>query len=143
MRLKKRKRSRRLFGSRTRGRAGKKARGKGNRGGRGNAGLGKRGGHKKTYMLKHLYPYFGKEGLKPGKKIDSINLFDITNKLGKYKKTSEGIEVNLPEYKILGEGEVKEKLIVRASGFSKKAKEKIEKAGGKAIVIREKKERKE
>ncbi len=38
--------------------------------------------------------------------------------------------------KILGDGEIDLPLIVSAHAFSKKAKEKIEKAGGKAIVIR-------
>ncbi|MBI4655144.1 MAG: 50S ribosomal protein L15 [Elusimicrobia bacterium] len=38
--------------------------------------------------------------------------------------------------KILGEGEVKKSLNVSAHSFSKSAKEKIEKAGGKTIVIR-------
>jgi ribosomal protein L15, bacterial/organelle len=37
--------------------------------------------------------------------------------------------------KILGDGEVGKALTVRAQGFSKSAKEKIESAGGKAEVI--------
>jgi large subunit ribosomal protein L15 len=37
--------------------------------------------------------------------------------------------------KILGNGELKSKLTVKASAFSESAKEKIEKAGGKAEVI--------
>jgi large subunit ribosomal protein L15 len=37
--------------------------------------------------------------------------------------------------KILGNGELKKKLTVRASSFSKSAKEKIEAAGGKAEVV--------
>ena len=37
--------------------------------------------------------------------------------------------------KILGKGEIKKKLTVKASAFSESAKEKIEKAGGKAEVI--------
>ncbi|MFH1868250.1 MAG: 50S ribosomal protein L15 [Candidatus Omnitrophota bacterium] len=38
--------------------------------------------------------------------------------------------------KILGNGELKKKLEVHAHSFSKKAKELIEKAGGKAVVIK-------
>ena len=37
--------------------------------------------------------------------------------------------------KILGEGELRKKLIISANAFSKSAKDKIEKAGGKAVVI--------
>ena len=37
--------------------------------------------------------------------------------------------------KVLGNGEIKKKLTVKANGFSKAAREKIEKAGGKAEVI--------
>ena len=38
-------------------------------------------------------------------------------------------------YKVLGNGSLTKKLTVRASAFSASAKEKIEKAGGKAEVI--------
>lgn len=41
--------------------------------------------------------------------------------------------------KILGNGELTKKFIVEAHSFSKSAKEKIEKAGGKAIEIKNKK----
>jgi large subunit ribosomal protein L15 len=37
--------------------------------------------------------------------------------------------------KVLGNGDLKKKLTVKADGFSKSAREKIEKAGGKAEVI--------
>lgn len=43
-------------------------------------------------------------------------------------------KLNLP-IKILGDGEITKKLTVTANAFSKSAKEKIEKAGGKAITI--------
>ena len=54
--------------------------------------------------------------------------------LEKYK---EG-EVNLEDYKILSKGEVKGKYTIKAKAASKKAVEKVEKAGGK-IIIKEKK----
>ncbi len=41
---------------------------------------------------------------------------------------------NLP-FKVLGNGELKAKIEVTANAFSKSAKEKIEKGGGKAVVI--------
>ncbi len=47
---------------------------------------------------------------------------------GLLKKTLDGV-------KILGNGEVSKKLTVKAAAFSGSAKEKIEKAGGKAEVI--------
>jgi len=37
--------------------------------------------------------------------------------------------------KVLGKGELNIKLTVKANGFSKTAREKIEKAGGKAEVV--------
>ncbi len=45
------------------------------------------------------------------------------------------VKENLP-VKVLGDGELKGKLEVRAHAFSKSAKEKIEKAGGKAEVLK-------
>ena len=47
---------------------------------------------------------------------------------GLLKKTLDGV-------KVLGNGEVTKKLTVKATAFSDSAKEKIEKAGGKAEVI--------
>lgn len=49
-------------------------------------------------------------------------------KAGLVKKVQDGI-------KVLGDGEVSKNLTVKAVAFSKSAKEKIEKAGGKAEVI--------
>ena len=37
--------------------------------------------------------------------------------------------------KVLGKGDIKKKLTVKANGFSKSAREKIEKAGGRAEVV--------
>jgi large subunit ribosomal protein L15 len=42
---------------------------------------------------------------------------------------------NLKTVKILGEGELKKKFVVKATSFSASAKEKIEKAGGTAEVV--------
>lgn len=54
------------------------------------------------------------------------------------KKLSKAKLVKNPKMlvKILGEGDIKKKLEIRAHAFSKSAKEKIEKAGGKAIIIK-------
>lgn len=49
-------------------------------------------------------------------------------KAGLVKKVQDGI-------KVLGNGEISKNLTIKAAAFSKSAKEKIEKAGGKAEVI--------
>ncbi|MEM3405637.1 MAG: uL15m family ribosomal protein [Candidatus Pacearchaeota archaeon] len=138
MKLVKRKRSRRFHGTRLWGKNSKKAKGSGNRGGKGMAGTGKRADQRKTYILRYYDNYFGKRGFKSKKeKKTTINIDELQDKLekfikeGKAKITNEGIFLNLEDYKILGRGDIKDKLIIKAYSFSKKAKEKIEKAGGK------------
>lgn len=141
MKTKKRKKSSRMHGKRmgTHGRgARKKAKGKGHRGGKGMSGSGKRADHKKTLITKKYgNKYFGKQGVTSRKtekdKRKRINLQDITNNLEKYKKTSKGYEINLPEYKILGKGDVNQKLIINARKASKSALEKVRKKGGEII----------
>jgi len=150
MRLKKRRKSSRRRGTRLCGWAAKKHKGSGNRGGKGMAGSGKQ---KKTYVIRYFLPYFGREAKKKEKakiKYEEINLKDIEGRLEKFKKEGltkegkEGIELNLIGCKVLGNGEVKNKLILKARAFSSSAKEKIEKAGGKALIVMpEAKEKKE
>ncbi len=147
MKLKKKRKAVRMRGSRTHGWAMKKHKGSGNRGGKGMAGAGKRAKHKKTYVTKHLYPYFGKQGFTSRgtavRKNEVINLRDIEKNIlsfeknGIVKKIKEGISIELKEHKILGEGELNGKYIITASGFSNSAKKKIEEAGGMAVVWKE------
>ncbi len=147
MKLKKVRKSGKMRGSRTCGRAAKKSKGSGNRGGKGMAGTGKKAGQRKTYVEKYLHPYFGRMGYTKGRGQEKgalvMNIEDIEKKLnkllreGKAKKGKEGIEINLDKYKILGNGEVKEKMIIKAKSFSGQAKQKIEKAGGKAVAARQ------
>jgi large subunit ribosomal protein L15 len=118
----------------------KQHRSTGNRGGRGMAGTGKRADHKKTLIL-NLYGsnYFGKQGVTSRRtqkdKRDRINLKQISENLqGFGKKTSKGWEINLENYKILGDGEIKEKLIIKAKEASSLAIKKIEKLGGKILL---------
>lgn len=61
---------------------------------------------------------------KSGTVVDADKLI----KAGLIKKTLDGV-------KILGNGEIKKKLTVKATAFSESAKQKIEAAGGKAEVI--------
>jgi len=132
MKLKKRTKRSRIRGTRLCGYAAKKHKGKGNRGGVGMAGTGKRADQKKTYILKYEKNYFGKKPKTKRTKEKVINVGDIKGKG----------EIILKGYKVLSGGEVKEKITIKADSFSKKAKEKIEKAGGKAILLSEKKEKK-
>lgn len=140
---KKRTRRSRLRGRKTCGYGSrKKHRGSGNRGGKGMAGTGKRADHRKTWILKYMPDYFGKHGFKSIKQIkvakaDVINLDAIEKRLNTFlekgiaKKTPQGIEINLQEYKVLGAGDVHNKFIIKAKAFSSQAAKKIEKAGGK------------
>lgn len=143
MRTHKRKKSSRMHGRGmgTHGRgARKKARGSGHHGGKGMAGTGKRADHKKTLITK-LYgnSYFGKQGI-TSKKTERdtrkrINLWQIESSPEKYgKKSGDKYEINLKKYKILGSGEVKNKLIINALEASKSAIEKVKKAGGEIIL---------
>ncbi|MBI2448976.1 uL15 family ribosomal protein [Candidatus Pacearchaeota archaeon] len=141
MKLKKRRKSARMRGSRTHGWAMKKHKGKGNVGGKGRAGSGKRASQKKTQILNLKEKYFGKKGMKAKRKIIKIiNVGDIENNIdkmiakGKAKRAGDGIEINLPDYKILGDGELSLKLIVHAHAVSSSAKEKIERRGGSVIL---------
>src|SRR3989338_6742805 len=141
MRVKKRKKSRRFRGSKTHGRGfKKKARGSGHRGGFGMSGTGKRADHRKTLVL-NMYgnDYFGKDkALRKGKiliKPGTINLRDIEQNLKSFikkgiAKSNKGdYEINLRNHKILGEGDVKLKMIIHARSASKSAIEKVKKHG--------------
>jgi large subunit ribosomal protein L15 len=118
----------------------KKHRKKGHRGGKGMSGSGKRADQKKTLVIK-LYgnDYFGKQGFTSrGTERDKrkrINLLSIEQNLETYgKKQGDKWEINLKDYKILGTGEVKNKLIIKAKEASKTAIEKVKKAGGEIIL---------
>lgn len=130
------KKSRKYRGKRAQGYGShKKHRGKGSRGGRGKAGMHK---HKWSLTVSHEPGHFGKHGFKRPiavvKKVNAINLRQleaIARDEGKKK-------IDLAELgydKVLGEGKLRTALEVVAEAFSKKAVERIEAAGGKAIKI--------
>jgi large subunit ribosomal protein L15 len=134
MMIKKRKKVSRHRGSHTHGRGfKKKARGKGHRGGVGMSGTGKRSDQKKTLILKKYgNNYFGKDKTlrrRPTKKLEAINLREVVAKLTKGQS-----EISLKNYKILSEGEVKEKIKIKAGSASKSAIEKVKKAGGEITI---------
>lgn len=137
--------------SRLRGRRGggfgrrQKHRGKGSKGGKGMAGTGKRAGQKKTFILKYFPDYFGKRGFKSLKqkkkeKLESISLQDINRRLneflktGQAKRTNDFFEIYLKKFKILGEGNLKIKALIKAGAASKSAKEKVRAAGGEIKI---------
>ena len=109
------------------------------------SGTGKRADHLKTLVLK-LYGnnYFGKQGVTSRRTQrdtrQRINIKDIELHIEKYgKRSNAGYVVNLQDYKILGEGEVKNKIFVKCFEVSESARKKIEKAGG-SIEVAQKKE---
>jgi len=137
MKIKKRKKTTRLRGSRTAGYGFRqKHKGHGCKGGFGMAGTGKRADHKKQKALmiarKAGYErYFGKKGFTSAstknKKSLDINLYNVHQNFDISKK------IELKGYKILGEGEgFKGEIFAKSA--SKSAIEKMEKAGGKIIL---------
>ncbi len=133
--IRKRKKSRRKRGSSTGRGNSKRARGAGNRGGRGRAGYGKRAGHKKT-MLRNKPSLKDDKGFRSTKQIKGFHPKSIN--VGELDKLSFkiGNEINLAKLgydKLLGKGQVRNKLIIVSENFSESAKVKIEKAGGKII----------
>lgn len=143
-------RTKKFRGSRTHGRGKKAGRGAGLRGGRGKAGLHK---HKYMWTVKYDPNHFGRHGFKrhPSliKKKTTINVSQVEKNLQKYleeksaKKKGKVIEVDLRTMKIdklLGSGKVTKAMKITVSEASKKASDKIEKAGGE--VITEKTEKK-
>lgn len=130
----------------------KKHRGAGSRGGRGNAGSGKKGQQKRTKLFNEGIR-IGKHGFK--RPIAAVhrdvitNINDIEKKLQEYvksgaaKKSKDGFDVDASKLgytKVLGDGKISTKMIITAKSFSKKAIEKIEALGGKAIKMEESQE---
>jgi len=126
----------------------KKHRGAGNRGGRGRAGSGKRGDAKKPSVWKEKY--FGKYGFKKKgilKAVKPVNLdyFEknadklLADKLIAKEGDSYVIDVQkLGFNKVLGCGKLTRKYKISSPVFSKKAVEKIQKAGGEVIGLKKK-----
>ncbi|MFH1823412.1 MAG: uL15 family ribosomal protein [archaeon] len=129
--MNKRSKRSRIRGGRSSGHGHKsKPRGKGSTGGKGMAGTGKKAGQKRLWLLRYFPNYLGKHGFTSRrKKLKEMNLEDIEKQKEALK---EGI-YNLPKYKVLSRGNISKGVKVKAYSFSKKAKEKIEKAGGEAI----------
>lgn len=137
MRIHKRKKNSRIRGSKTAFYGFRqKHKGHGNHGGFGLSGTGKRGDHKRQWAKNvakkaGAKSYFGKQGYTSRgtakKKYDKINLCDI-------KANFFGSKIDLSTYKILAKGEGF-KAEITAKSASAGAIEKMEKAGGKIILL--------
>jgi len=122
----------------------KNRRGAGNRGGRGRAGI---NAHHFVKWYKEMGgPVFGKDGFYNQTTTDVITidvgaLEQIIPSLlaqGIAKQEGDAVTVNVVDMgieKVLGSGQVTKKINISASSFSETAKAKIEKMGGKALVI--------
>ncbi len=117
----------------------KKHRGGGSQGGKGRGGVSK---HKRLWLWKKGEK-LGKKGFKSlqqrglKKAERSINLRDIDKLAGDMK------EINMMDHgyeRVIGSGEIKKPLKIKARHFSAKAIDKITKAGGKVITDGEKEE---
>lgn len=142
MKIKKRAKTSRTRGGKTCGYGFRqKHKGHGNKGGRGVAGSGKRADQKKQKMLtlaksKGFESYFGSKGMTSlriaKRKEKRLNLTNIKNDFSGKDK------IDLREYKILGKGDGF-KATINAKAASKSAIEKMEKAGGKIVLVGEEK----
>lgn len=144
-----RRKTKKMRGKRTHGYGSrKKHRGKGSKGGKGMSGSGKRADQKKTFVLKRYgKDYFGKKGFVPTKKRKrkrSINLDQLEEFLNYFlnkgfaKKVEGGYEIDLEKAgysKLLGRGRTDEKFLIKVRNVSEKAKQEVEKSGGKIIIV--------
>ncbi len=122
----------------------KNRRGAGNRGGRGRAGI---NAHHFVKWYKEMGgPVFGKDGFYNQTTADvtiiDVGVLDqiIPSLLaqGIAKQDGDAVVINAADMgieKVLGSGKVTKKINLSASAFSEAAKAKIEKMGGKALVV--------
>lgn len=132
MTVRRKKNVHRKRGSRTHGYGYKKNRGSGNRGGKGMAGTGKRSHNQKISILKEYgHEYFGKHGFivppEVQRRVRAINIRDLPRQ-SPLDLTTLGYD------KLLSKGIPAMKYEITVAMCSAKAKEKIEKAGGKIIA---------
>jgi len=132
--------------TRTHGRGKKAGRGKGKRGGSGNAGLKK---HRFMSIVKINKNYFGVNGFTRHRSLINdakiINLATLQNilptliKNGKAKRRGGAIHIDLGKEgydKLLSKGPVEQNIRITIKAATKKAVEKIERAGGKVTLAK-------
>jgi len=130
----------------------KKHRGGGSRGGRGKAGMHK---HKWSYTVKYEPDHFIKYGFKRPqgsfvrmKGVNVSQLDEQAERLLQEKiavKEGELIRIDVSKLgfdKVLGGGQLRNKLIIEAKSFSEGAKKKIEEFGGQAVIAAAEKKKK-
>ncbi|MBS3068868.1 uL15 family ribosomal protein [Candidatus Micrarchaeota archaeon] len=132
----KQKRRRKFLGSGSYGKGNaKNNRGKGNKGGWGRAGMGK---HRMTYITSKEPDFLIRGGftMPNAKHLKCLNVFELEQKALAGKLASKDGKLFF-EFagKVLGSGKLSHAVHVRAISFAAGAKEKIEKAGGKAESI--------
>ncbi|MFH1978045.1 MAG: uL15 family ribosomal protein [Candidatus Aenigmatarchaeota archaeon] len=130
-----RKKNVKMRGTKTHGYGSKKKhRGAGSRGGRGYAGSLK---HKKFWIFKNEPNHIGSRGFRSLKQKGfssakkSIGLRDLVG-------LTNDTEIDVTKFgyqKVIGTGQITQVLTIKANQFSKIAKEKIEKAKGKAVEV--------
>lgn len=141
--VRRRRKARKLRGSRTHGwgRVGQHRK-SGSRGGFGHAGMHK---HKWSYTVKYAKNYFGKKGfIKPKSTVyakNVINIGDLESLLsdGGIKFTDNKIIIDLESLgydKLLGSGRITRPMIVKVKEATKKAQEKIVKFGGEVLIMK-------
>jgi large subunit ribosomal protein L15 len=89
--------------------------------------------------LSRRLPKFGFTNAAFANTFQIINLSDLNNIEGTVDAASlykAGLITKKAQFKILAKGELKKSVTVKAHAFSEKAKEAIEKAGGKTEVIK-------
>lgn len=132
----KKKQNPKYYGTRTHGRGNvKRGRGKGNKGGKGNAGWNKH--HWLRTIKSGVRSKKNKGFSNPTKsKIKTINLFHIADMIEKGKiEQKDGRYIYDFKGKILGTGTITIPITIKALAFTKKARIKIEDAGGTAELI--------
>jgi len=117
--------------------------------GRGVKGQKARAGHKLQPIIREIikkYPKLRGYNFNPLQKrpLEIVNLSQIEVKFKEgeivtpesliKKKLIKKIKGRIPQVKILGDGEITKKIIIRQCLISKSAKEKVEKAGGKVEI---------
>ncbi len=129
--VRRRRKYRKKLGSRSYHGDTKNRRGAGIKGGRGRAGA---WDHKKS---RFRYEVLGKKGFVPPRKREEIviNLSKINEIVTSPSFSGDAIDVTELGYtKVLGTGQLTKPVKVVARSFSERAKEKIETAGGEAVI---------
>lgn len=123
----------------------KKRRGAGSRGGRGDAGLGKKAKHKKIQGIRgeHLGEHGFNRPPKVVEEVATINLQEIDRRIedfveaGVAEEDGDGyvFDAEAAGYdKVLGGGELRGDIDIKAEAFSERAREKVEEHGNEAIT---------